>query len=735
MANISPTYQNYNKIKKFIDLSRFNESFLLLKKNMALFPSLSTELEKLKTQEDTYRHMLDYIADGHQDPSLQDMLNQTRESLHRANDLLLRDTILKDSSDIYSSTHRMFVLKQTSLQSLLESYDRLLEEVFKENKDISFSVITQSQERLLQDIFNYVWTMFGSPASEYETLSKVLEDTNYPDYFKSLIISSIILGNLSYFDPDSFELLFNLYETTDSPILKSRVIVGIVLISLLNSKRISGNLKLRSRLMLSVDDELKQVVNDVLINIIRTYDTKRIDNKMRNEVIPGLMKINPEIIDKMRNLASDSENFLSEGNPDWEDMIEQSGIGDKLKEINDLQMEGADVMVTAFSNLKGFPFFSNIPNWFLPFTLGHYEFAALPLSREKNSVEQLTFVMCDSDLHSFLLSLKTMPEDKMNLMLSNMQNQMKEAYEAMSNSIGETENQVLSKKIRHSLQDLYRFFKFFRKKEDFKDPFASPFIAKDIDPLISLYDISLDNVKVVAEFYFKNKYFEEAAGLFELIDKYEPGNFNIWEKIGYCYDKLNLFGKALEWYKKAELLNPGNKWLEKRLAISLKNAGRASESLEYYEKSLSTDPENYHLLMSYGQCLLSCGKYQEAISQFYHANYLKPEKKDALRAVAWTELLSHNYEKADSLYDKLISAEKVDKDDFLNAAHVALAMGNFKKAVNLYKKFIDNSENQDITNLVIAFKNDSETFRELNIKNSDLRLIVDKIRYDRSSDN
>ena len=32
-----------------------------------------------------------------------------------------------------------------------------------------------------------------------------------------------------------------------------------------------------------------------------------------------------------------------EENPEWQEMLDKSGITDKLKELTDLQMEGADV--------------------------------------------------------------------------------------------------------------------------------------------------------------------------------------------------------------------------------------------------------------------------------------------------------------------------------------------------------------------------------------------------------
>ena len=189
----------------------------------------------------------------------------------------------------------------------------------------------------------------------------------------------------------------------------------------------------------------------------------------------------------------------------------------------------------------------------------------------------------------------------------------------------------------------------------------------------------------------------------------------------------------MTWYKKSDLVNPNNSWLEKKLAVALKNTGEFNEALEYYNKSLESDPDNFHLIMSAGQCLLACKKPKEALKHFYHAQYLKPEKMSPSRAVAWTELLSNNYEKAISQYEKILNNPEANKTDFLNAGHAYLASGNFPAALRQYRKFVDYSENENITDLVIAFRDDSQTMKELGIKTSDMRLIIDKLRYDISS--
>lgn len=731
MGNQTNARSIYDKISKLISSSRYNEAFLLLKNEMKKYAHLKKEFDKLTTTEKTYRYMLDYISEGNVDPSRFDMMEQIRDVLRNANEIVWREANLTDSSDLYSSTRRLEQLRKTNIQTYLDKFRESYNEDLKNSPSLENPRLSVSQATSLDEMFNYVWTMNGVDNEEYEVLSDSLNDDTLPEYYKALMISSIILGNLNYFDPVSFEILLSQYEQSQSSTVKARALVGILLISLLHSERIAGNINLYSRFLLSAGDEaFKNHINDGLLKIIRTYDTNRIDNKMRNEVIPGLMKMNPEILDKFRNMASESEDFLSDGNPNWEEFLENSELGDKLREINELQLEGADVMVTAFSNLKNFPFFNNVSNWFLPFIKGHYLFESLPDDLVNESSSRMSLLMCDSDINSFILSLTTMPEQHRNKVIGNFESQLKEAKEALGDAIGETEEKTFSKLINHSLQDLYRFFKFFRKKADFKDPFANPFLSNHIEPLLQVLSISSDNIRLVAEFYFKNKYFAEAAGMFELYDKLNPGDFNVWEKIGFCYDRMGMFDKAAEWYLKADLVNPDNTWLHKKIAISLKNAGEPGKASEYYKRALDNEPENYHLLMSAAQCFLDNDSHQEALKHFYHAQYIKPEKIGPLRAIAWTELLAHNFDKASNLYQKLIQHPEADNTDFLNTAHSALAVKDFKSALNYYRKFVDNSENKDITNLVLAFKNDAPSLKKIGIPTADLRLIIDKIRYD-----
>ena len=58
---------------------------------------------------------------------------------------------------------------------------------------------------------------------------------------------------------------------------------------------------------------------------------------MREEIIPEMLKS----MSPMRNMKfgfEESDEEKDDTNPDWADAIEKSGLGDKLREMNELQL-------------------------------------------------------------------------------------------------------------------------------------------------------------------------------------------------------------------------------------------------------------------------------------------------------------------------------------------------------------------------------------------------------------
>jgi hypothetical protein len=176
---------------------------------------------------------------------------------------------------------------------------------------------------------------------------------------------------------------------------------------------------IRNRLVLLADQtRIAENFQNIIIQIIGTTETEKISRKLREEILPEMMKINPLLKDKM-----DAENFLNsdewaEENPEWQEILDERGLSDKLKELSDLQLEGADVYMSTFSMLKNFSFFSQFSHWFLPFDTENSAVNQLFESDEKTILSAFvnSNVMCNSDKYSFCLSVLQMPESQRNML-------------------------------------------------------------------------------------------------------------------------------------------------------------------------------------------------------------------------------------------------------------------------------------------------------------------------------
>ena len=723
----------HKKVSRLIDNANLHEAFSILKErlNALSFPELS---DRLKNMEETYKYMIHYLVEGYADSGRDSMLADIVAQLRFINDSVMRKSVLTDSPDIYSSTQRFEQIRKSSLHSRLAAYKEAYPRAMLATETGSGHEYIKQADEALSSLFSFIWTMFGSPQSDYESLSNAVINEDLPFQFKSQVISALMLGCLCYFDKNALNALLDIYEADINEKISARALVAIFFVIASNSQRVSSDPKIKSRISLWQDSIVTyRRLREVLMNIIKSQDTQRISSKMQNEVLPELMKLRPDILKKLKNVSEESDIEMLDINPEWEELLNKNGLGDKLKELTEMQMEGGDVMMVAFSNLKTFPFFNTVGNWFLPFSSNHSEVVESAGSHfaSFSQILDMEGVMCDSDKYSFALSIGKMPDAQRNMIAERMDSQMSQLKEAIGDRNLKSSVPEFDGEVTRYVRDIYRFFKLFRKKGEFNDPFASPI---DFRSLPHISDILSDNeiINLVGEFYFKRNYFREALPLLEILDRENPNDPLLWEKIGYCHNALNNIEESILWYKKAELLNPDSKWLIKKLAVCNRMLGRYAEAAEYYAKALATDPENYNILMNSGHCLLESGSTQDALSNYYHANYIRPDRISTLRAIAWAEFMNENKKKSLTYYTKILESNESGPTDYLNAGHLYYLNGNLKKAVECYKTAAG-SKDWGIEKLVSALKEDMPTIEKGGGKKEEINLLLDKIQYDMSA--
>ena len=684
--------------------------------------SLSDRLSRVKS---TYRYMAEYMLNGNADDSRESVYADIIEQLRSISDSIIRDEISIDSSDAYSETFRMDKLLNQNIDSLISDYGSAHSEfTLASAAGNDTSEISRRLEDLHSAIFNKIWVSLNDKHTIQSALDAVLS-MNYGERLGAHIISALTLSLLGFFDRYKLSALISIYQSGISEKISARSLVGIVFALNAHPVRVRSNKELLAKLSMMQDSIIDyRRVREVIMTIIRTRDTDRISTKMQNEVLPELMKLRPDILKQIREASPDmTETGMIESNPEWEELLDKSGLTEKMRELSDMQSEGADLMMVAFSSLKQFPFFYKSANWFLPFISSHSEISVD--SKEREIIERLMDLgkgICDSDKYSLAFALNKMPSLQKEMMMSQLDAQFSQISEEMKEKVLSSAAPEFDEEVTKVVRDLYRYFKLFRKTTGVNDPFKKPLEFLEI-PVIGDMMSDSEIVALVGEFYFRRKYYNEALSLFNLLLEENADDPALWEKAGVCYQSMKFYEKALECYSRAELLKTPSAWLLNKLAFANKKLGRFSDALERYKLLLENDPENLTLLLNAGYCALESANPQEGLKFYYHANYLQPDNISIYRAIAWSEFILGNKDKSLNYYDKILSSENADSTDYLNAGHLYAVGGEYRKALDFYQKAVaDNYEH-----FRTAFIHDIPTLEKAGGDKESLLILLDYI--------
>lgn len=694
------------EIERLLSARRLTPAFDLLENSATADPSLWETKAEVTRLRESYAFMTRYALDGMPDPGRAELYDELVESIRSIADRITRNSRVADASTLYFNTLRYSNMQRgESISSLLEEYrrvnDRLSLSVLAENVEQAQRELTSRAEDLEKRIFNLVWTSYPMSVDDQTQLAAVMADKALPVYFKSLMVGAIALGLLEYYDERRMRLLMDGCEHSETE-LSVRSLCGL-LIGMWTHRTRPMSRKLRARFdalteMPGWTDDVKMIQ----LQFIRARETERISRKLTDEVIPQMMKLKPEI-DKLKNTPIDAESI--EMNPEWEELLEKSGVADRLKELQEIQEDGGDVLMGTFSKLKTFPFFNDISNWFLPFHSSHSLMTGSfdPSMRMLFEMIVSAPMFCNSDKFSVILSLGQVPESQRRMMADQLKahaDQMAQINFAELNSEKKGREVIANKFV----QDLYRFFKLFRRKGEFKDPFNTSLNLVAHPLLQGVFD-DAETLQLVGEFYFKRKYYADAFDIFDKLSYKMPPSAELFQKMGYCRQAAGALDDAVRYYEQSELLNADSRWTMRRLASCYRALRLWDKALPYYRKLAEFKPDDANLALNIGYCLMETGNYSDALQQFFKAEFLTGESEKSARPLAWCSLLSGDYERGRRYISILLSGTP-SPEDYLNAGHLELLTGHLNDAVERYAESIA-ARNFDVEAFTDAMKADA----------------------------
>lgn len=700
---------------------------------------LNEELNRLTT---AYGYMLQYLTQGVLDPERDNILSQILVDAYNLTDKTVIALAAPQSTHLFYQREQQY--RGRGLQSMVEDYLteqnklQLLNSVEESsrNTDASTRLLRQC-ETIESDIFNKVWSSFPLNTDDTHAIKTLLANNQLPNHLKSLVLSALMLGLSKFFDETKLTLLLNAYRTLDDTELQLRALINAIIIIYLYRSRISAYKCVTSALK-----ELEQEPNFdgdmqlIFTRLIYSRNTDNITRKLKDDIMPELQKMSPDLINKIKGKTPGTIDMSEiEENPQWQEWLDKSGITRKLEEFNELQLQGGDVFISTFAKLKTYPFFNTLSNWFLPF---HDNCSAVTSAfggkkHPLTGLFKMMPILCDSDKYSMLLSIASAPESQRNMMFQQFDAQ-REQFEELKSEEAQSIIKMRDTIVNRYLQDLYRFFKLYSRRREFRSIFDTDINLTEAQCLKS-YISHTPTLSVIAEFYFKNGFYDDAIKFYRLMVANHDTDPHVYQKIGYAQQSLGKLREALKNYSRYELVDNTDVWNIKQMAQCYRLLREHDKAVEYYSKALEISPQSVNLCLSLGHCYLDQGDYDSALRQYYKADFMPKAKHRAWRPIAWCSLLTGKHEQALNYYDKIINDDSPTAQDHLNYGHALQLSGRIGDAINQYRKSLALEHNNTETFSQLYLADTKYIVNKMGVAASDYTLILDAAIHNSSNTN
>lgn len=722
----------FHKIVESMESKRLKQTFEILVSLLSDLPNWQLK-EKLYELEDNYKMMLRYLTDGVKDPQQEKIYHDLLRSLYQiADQTILEIKTIYSWSIAYEYRKELSRFVPENAYQLIENLNDIvskiaLTELLEENekKDENLQSIVKEREKIETNIFHTIRLNERWNADEQKLWSEALKSELNSDTLRCLIITALTLNLEELFDEKKIELLLEACENKNEEI-RQRALTGVLLFIRRYDKRLYLYPKLENHLQYLVENrQFIKDIRNIILQFILSRETEKISQIMKEEIIPGMMKISPILNKKIKMEDLFGETGIDEKNPEWQNLIEKSGLSDRLQEFSELQLEGADIMHSSFIHLKNFPFFNEIHHWFIPFTTDNQEVIKNKAFYDFAGILAESTMLCNSDKYSFFFSIGQMPDAYKKMMTSQFSAETSAIREMMKEELP-TGNGKVHPVARQYIQDLYRFYKLFPRRKNMEDIFEIKPEFYQV-PGIARFISDPESLTIIGEYYFNRNYFEEAADIFQILLKDNIQNETLLQKRGYCMQMTGKLEAALDNYLNAELLNSNNSWTIKKLAYCYRALKQPQDALLYYRKAERLHPDNPSIQINIGHCYLELKQYEEALKCYFKVEYLTNSKEKTWRPIAWCSFLCGKYEQAMDYFRKIIENNPTAVD-YLNAGHTRLVMGDNKEALTLYASALNLSDNS-FEKFLETFTADIPDLLNAGVKETDIPILLDSLIY------
>lgn len=679
----------------------------------------------------TYHNILKYTVLGVDDPERSKIYNKLIKSILKLADKL-KEHLLEEIS-IQTYNLKKFVNNNSNI--IISNVNDVLSETnnYDEGIIIDETEVNRRKE-LMKLFFNYLWLTDELTDTDIGIINRFFASEKINWYDKCIAVSALSLSLLRYFSLDKFIVLFKIYDDNDIQV-QQRALVSIIISVYYYNNRISMYPEILGKFIEYSDSgSWSEEVFSIVIKLLQAKDTERVTKKLQEEIIPDIIKLSPEIEEKLNLKNILSEESEEDKNPEWKSFIENSpDLYKKLEEITNMQMQGADIFMSAFAYLKHFDFFNEMPNWFVPFYHDHPNVISA-LSEDNVGMKETFSValessnyICNSDKYSFCFNVKFLPDSQKSNLLSLFNSELDTMNEMA------TEDEIFDKLFKSKaiytqyIQDLYRFYKLYPVKKEFDDIFAMKF---DFHNSWLWTRIIADDklLQRLADFHFDNEHFNDAIEIYTSLINKGDTRIEIFQKTAYSYQKLGKYTEALDYYLKVELFDVTNSWSLKKIAMCYNYQKEYKKALKYYFEIEKLEPENIHVQINIANCYLNLKDFKSALNYYYKVELSAPDNRKILRPIAWCLFVSGKLKEAEKYFNLLFAKAVPNKFDYLNLGHLNWCLKNNEAAISNYVQSVKLHDG-NFDAFVVNFENDIEYLTKQGLSQDDIYIMLDYLKY------
>ena len=685
-----------------------------------------SELEAVKND---YQLMVDYMERGFTDDKRASLYLSLLQRLYRVaadleiswrckNVIVYVDAFrisdhLNTSHDFIRSVLESFV-SDVAMLSLLPEAERT-----EKAKDLY-----DRHQVFVNRLFNTLWTSCQWSDDDCAFYTGLMLSPMVDIVDQQLLVSAVTLGAMNQFDINKFKALTTVYQQSTDERVRQRALVGWVL-SVFEGMDIFPEQDEIIRKLCENKDTIRELYT-LQIQFFYSQDTEKDNEKLQRDIMPYLVEGSNITIGRLGIVEKEEDSLENILNQDAEDKrMEQ--MEEKVRKMMEMQKQGSDIYFGGFRQMKRFPFFNDLANWFTPFYIDH---PALRTTIERigqpNILETITNQgnFCESDKYSLAFAMESI----INQIPGNIKEMMgsEGVFDPMGTTLDKSNPTYIC---RAYIQDLYRFFRLYRSSNELINPFIdnhkSSFVA---DTFFFVYKsfigTGLDEYKMrLALYLYKHKNMDK---LVELMSTFhvEDANYNIL--MGY----INLyFGKPDVAYQIFNMVlqeDTENQWALKGMARAAMDCEDYDTAEHTYSQLLRLEPDNINYAVKRCVTLLKTERYAEAREELFRLDYQYPDNMNVKRVFAWTMLLDKSLDKASQLYDRIL-ADAPMAEDYLNSGYCWWAKGNIGQAKNSFQAWITMTKgNKD--RLLEEIRNDQKVLDLYGITEIDCLLMVNLIK-------